>query len=103
MYSRKLLKFEWNRNDMLLRFFSSNDFMIKFSKFLSMPTLYIKEVCSVGLVLNIESNNVSISDFISFNDPNYKLRFNTIERKDSSSITLICKALRMFDEEGKFL
>ena len=88
---------------MLLRFLISKDFMIRFNKFLSMPTLYISEVCSLGLVLNIESNNLSTYDFISFNPVNYKLRFKMIERKDYSSTTLTCKDLRMPDEEGKFL
>ena len=88
---------------MLLKFLIYNDFMIKFNKFLSIPTLYMRDVCSVGRVEKILSNKTSISFFISFIEPNYKLRFKTIERNDSSSMTLICKALRMLEHKGKFL
>lgn len=45
---------------MLLRFFIYKDFIIKFRRFLSIPTLYINEVCSGGLVVNILSNKWSI-------------------------------------------
>ena len=88
---------------MLLKFLIYNDFMIKFNKFLSIPTLYMRDVCSVGRVDKILSNKTLISFFISFIEPNYKLRFKTIERNDSSSMTLICKALRMLEHKGKFL
>jgi hypothetical protein len=88
---------------MLLKFLISRDFMIRLRRFLSIPTLYIKDVCSVGLVLKIESNKASTSALISFSDANSKLLFRMIERKDYSSTVFTCKTLRMFEEEGKFL